>query len=315
MLYHCASSGISLQHVCPLTLKLAKWLEDTYMKQHYIPQFYLRGFADARNQVWAYRRNTNTEPYKANVKDICIEKNLYEIALSNKPGKYIERGSAEKALSQIERLFAPSVKVLREFNPSNPAIKTEDLWQHLSIVCAFISNLIVRNPHRVQHCRGQAEALTKKLIAADFFSPADLYELDSLGYASHLSELVELGIQHSELFSIEEGSSMEKLTRRFSEMSHALLKAPSDCEFITSSAPFVAEWVSEDDEYPDSVYFPLSPSSALLFKQESKPEFFYSDIDEGNIIKLNHALLASQNLWEVAIARNREALISSFRWL
>lgn len=277
-------------------------------KQHYIPQFYLQGFANSQGQVWAYRHNPGTL-YKTSIKDICAERDLYETSLANaSEPKYVERGVVESALATLENNIAPSVRFLRGFNPDASAMEAEELWRHLYVTCVFISNLIVRNPRRIKTQRKNAEALTHRLIATDFFTSTDLIELDKLGYLSDFSKVVEFGILHSELFSLDKKSSMTRLEEVFCGMSFLLLKAPSDGEFITSSCPFTMIWLNAAADNPDMIYFPLSSSAALILKRDHNSEFFYATTSAEYVEGLNIELLARHDLWDTAIAKEKNAL-------
>lgn len=203
---------------------------------------------------------------------------LYEISSSNpSESKYIDQGTTESLLSKCEDSIAPSIAFLRDYDPDGPAIAAEDLWEHLYIMCVFISNLIARNPKWLLPQRAHAKDLTRHLITTDFFSPEDMSQLKDLDYGSELSEIVELGIQYAELFSLEENSSMTKLGELFSRMSFLLLRAPSGSEFITSSFPLTVVWADKITEKPDMAYFPLSSSSAFILKKEDNPAFFYNE--------------------------------------
>lgn len=277
-------------------------------RQHYIPQFYLQGFTNSQGQVWVYRHNSDTL-YKASIKDVCVERDLYETPLANvSEPKYVERGAVESALGTLENNIAPSVRFLREFNPDASAITVEELWQHLYVTCVFISNLIVRNPIWVKTQRKNAKALARRLTATGFFTSTDLTELDKLGYSSDLSKVVEFGILHSELFSLEKNSSMTRLEEALYGMSFLLLKAPNGGEFITSSFPFTMIWLNAAADNPDMVYFPLSSSSALILKRERNSEFFYATTSAEYVEGLNIELLARHDLWDVAIAKEKNTL-------
>ncbi len=277
-------------------------------KQHYIPQFYLQGFANSQGQVWAYRHNPGTL-YKTSIKDICTERDLYEIPLINvSEPKYVERGAVESALGALESNIAPSVRFLREFDPDVSAVTAEELWQHLHVICAFISNLIVRSPRWVKAQKKNTETLTHHLTTAGFFTSADLVELEKSGYSSDLPKVVEFGILYSELFSLGKSSSMTRLKEALSGMSFLLLKAPSGGEFITSSFPLTMIWLNAAADNPDMVYFPLSSSSALILKKEHNSEFFYATTSPEYVEGLNIELLARHDLWDTAIAKEKAVL-------
>ena len=57
--------------------KLDKNMELKTIKQHYVPQFYLRNFEDKRHKLYVYNRQKD-KFIESRTKDICREKCLYE---------------------------------------------------------------------------------------------------------------------------------------------------------------------------------------------------------------------------------------------
>src|SRR5436305_1010969 len=82
-----------------------------YERQHYLPQFYLRGFTDPGKQghVWAYR---SFDPqWKLRGVGVTAQERYY-YSFIDETGRH--NHSIEKALQRIEMLIAPALKKLTE---------------------------------------------------------------------------------------------------------------------------------------------------------------------------------------------------------
>jgi hypothetical protein len=73
--------------------------------QHYVPQFYLRGFTD-NEKIFCYDK-LNDRVFETNTKSIAQQSNFYEIASSDQ--HTIPDNLIEKALSRMEAVWAPMV--------------------------------------------------------------------------------------------------------------------------------------------------------------------------------------------------------------
>jgi hypothetical protein len=74
-------------------------------RHHYVPQFYLRRFANARGQLRVYRTHSHSEPLMTTVKNAAVKTGFYKIDLSG-PGDPM---SLEKLLSGIEGKAAAAI--------------------------------------------------------------------------------------------------------------------------------------------------------------------------------------------------------------
>lgn len=277
-------------------------------RQHYIPRFYLKGFADEKEKLFAFRRDKIAFGcFSTNVNDVCIEKYLYEVRCDG--SRFVEIGAVEDWLSRLEHFLAPRIRKLCEWNLRANDPFPENGGELIASVEFFLSNIVVRNPNWLKPQRATSKALTKKLIEDDFFSECDLLELDALGYASNLESIVELGIQHAELCMNIEGSSMERLISVLESMDIALLKAPSMADFVTSSYPLEVGWEDADDDDPSEVYFPLSRDTAILFTRGSgNRQLRCVHLREDEVLARNITLLMRNPLWDCALANSERTL-------
>ena len=83
--------------------------------QHFVPQFYLRRFADSNEHLFVYDKRTD-KSFPNNVKNIAHESYFYDI-----PKEWTEPGADlqafEKALSEIEGVHARILTRTLDFQP------------------------------------------------------------------------------------------------------------------------------------------------------------------------------------------------------
>ena len=80
-------------------------------KQHWVPRFYLRHFADSSGQLHAYNKS-NGVFYRTKVENVCSKRDLYEVQYSDieadSDDKYYARNLIETKLSESESQISVS---------------------------------------------------------------------------------------------------------------------------------------------------------------------------------------------------------------
>lgn len=75
------------------------------VKEHYIPQVYLRGFAKDGNNIWFYDFEKKFFPkVPVPTKSVCYEEHLYEVR--NSKGEIVLENYLENCLGVLERMFS-----------------------------------------------------------------------------------------------------------------------------------------------------------------------------------------------------------------
>jgi Protein of unknown function (DUF4238) len=115
----------------------------TWMKQHYCPVFYLRGFTDPaapdpkQAKLWVFWPRSGTWR-RGHPRSVGWEKNFYS--------KISADGTAdtqiENALQKVERVAAPSLAKFIERRPFDE----HDVFN----VCSFVATMIGRSPGRIE---------------------------------------------------------------------------------------------------------------------------------------------------------------------
>ncbi len=147
-------------------IKKAKWLlekirsiiDNVYMartkKHHYLPQFYLRGFATASNgdQIWRIEKSAEARSFLTSVRDSGAESDYHTI---NREDGEPDSSTVEQELSKLETLHSSVIsKILRK-----EQISKIDR-QHIS---AFLSLMRVRVPAFKRFVEDQNVAAVKAI--------------------------------------------------------------------------------------------------------------------------------------------------------
>lgn len=282
-------------------------------REHFIPQFYLKGFANNKDQVYALNKNDDDASaiFHANVKNVCLRGDLYEVRLkANAEKGYVERGAIEGWLSGFEGRVRDAVSECGMLDLRNGDQFPPNFGDLAAGLQAFIANLIVRHPVWLNSRKEEAEGYAATLKRSGFFSDYDLKKLDELGYRDDIDAVVELGIEHAEVCMFVEGTSMWHIFNLLNELDIAFLKAPPQSGFITSSFPIAMGWDDAKADNPSTVYFPICGETAVMFVggDGKGRQLMCRPLSSEDVDRLNAALLVDSPWWEQAYAKHPEAL-------
>lgn len=283
-------------------------------REHFIPQFYLKGFANNKNQVCALNKNDRdgNSIFHTKIKNICLKNDLYEVRLKANVDKgYVERGAIENWLSSFEGRVRNAVVECGKLDLHDGDLFPSNFGDLAAGLQAFIANLIVRHPMWLNSRKEAAEGYAETLQRTGFFSDCDLKKLDELGYRDDIGAIVELGIEHAEICMFAEGSSTWHILNLLNELDIAFLKAPSNSEFITSSFPIAMGWPDAMTDNPSAVYFPICSKTAVMFAEGDGKggQLICRHLSGENVDQLNTVLLVDSPWWEQAYSKHSEALI------
>ncbi len=277
------------------------------VKQHYIPQCYLRPFAHRYRkgyQVAVFDRKTDSS-FRANVKDVACQNYFNRIEVNG-----MDPEELEKAISEFETKLASALARINE-------ARSLDNDENRAYLITLIGLTGLRNPEVRENIRNIYEDVGKMNIARRLASQetydASVQEAKQQGalpadYDVTYDEMkaafenggLRLVLKNDALISLELqllDHSMPLLFRR----GWHLLRAPQGSGgFITSDRPFFLMW--SDPAMPASllapglaltgtdIYFPISPRLAVVgaFNVANSIE----DIDEARVAVANSAMTA-----------------------
>ncbi|KQM54573.1 hypothetical protein ASE80_21380 [Pseudomonas sp. Leaf15] len=223
------------------------------INQHYVPQHYMKLWADTSGKVWLHDLAHNIKG-KVGTKSVLSDEYFYEDD-KNKPTNEIE-----DILGEIENKAAPVLKAIAELKPDE-LLKNEmdihkEICQRAALVLAkagalekllnFISAQLIRTPNIVQ----QMAKIIKE-------APLSSEEREIFTMQNEPSQLVRLGL--------------ERIPRHLQSSYEVVLGFSSDTPFVTSDHPVSEFFTSTAEVLPQPVYnllhetqimvlFPISPT-------------------------------------------------------
>lgn len=282
-----------------------------YKRQHYLPQFYLKGFSinfllpplkrDQDYLIWYYNkksRRVNSKP----VKKIAVKNYLYSWKVPE--GSY--NVDIEKILSQSEAIIAPVINKIHNniilLSKSPRSRKSKKLLHHdeedWSILIEFLLMMIRRIPKTIKKVFNDYKKYLEENMETDL---SDTY----------VQEIKKGAVITSMM--IGDGSGQHDLFDTLAQKNLFLLYIRSDkASFITSDNPVTRfrpkgdnGWKYEDTE----IYLPLSQKCLLMFTGINDGKVHYRPITDTKVVSNWNKYFASFSE-EIVIGRD-EALMKS----
>lgn len=283
-------------------------------KQHWVPRFYLRHFADSSGQLHAYNKS-NGVFYRTKVENVCSKRDLYEVQYSDieadSDDKYYARNLIETKLSESESQISVSYSRLLQCC-KDAALEGDAFRRGRQAVCKLASNLIVRHPATMLADRNRAREGSSMLLEDVVLTEEEKALLDWSGWNGDHKALAELSAVATMFFSEDGSIPVNRIRETFLEKHFSILEAPIGSGFVTTSmSMFIIG--SEDDSYDfDFAYMPLSSKYAALFTSDSSLEPFYR-LDLPHIELMNCLHLLNCEHWDVALSRENGPLEHAIR--
>lgn len=247
--------------------KLDKNMELKTIKQHYVPQFYLRNFEDKQHKLYVYNRQKD-KFIESRTKDICREKCLYETQWENanpKLGKYILPNQIEDDFSRQESKYNTLLKkiidICSEPKNENALICNQTEKKELAL---FVANMLLRNLWSLEHAN--IDDIPDELMEDNEIQSIDqLLQMLGLGgtesLIKHSSKKVWLD---SELNS---GKNVPTFIACDLQKMFMSFLVTQSAYFVTSSFPVIFEtYKSEDNKtHCQNLFMPLCPKIALQY--------------------------------------------------
>lgn len=279
-------------------------------KEHFVPQFYLKNFANTNGFLDIY--DCNTSKFKEiQPNNICYENYLYETKWCNankRLGKFVLENGIENIFMQYEKEFAELLKDISCIcNPSQNRkaliLKTEEK----ALLCRFVVNLYLRNPMNMQvmnldtipeYVRENEEIK----VMSTLFKQMGLGQMDSLYIAAQ---------KHIMLTEELEESFPQELQKSFRKIDFRFYYADEQ-EFITSDAPVcMGKDQSIQTEHKICLYLALTPKIAVLFgnyKESYNAKNRMLLIDAETVDEFNLQFIRSNKKNRFLIGRSKEIL-------
>lgn len=255
------------------------------MKQHYIPQFYLRNFGN-KDCISLYNIKRKIHVSNASIKNQCQKSDLYS-----------DVKGLERDLGQLEHGVARAIHKIIETNQP-PIMGSSD---HLFLT-SFILIQRARTPAAGNKMNGNVSKLAKTLLEKEEYIINNKIDLES----------VEFKYKNSIIKSI---VLLAPLTPLIEDLRMKILYNKTQLEYITSDSPIVLfnQWCQRIKNRGTrglassglQIFFPLSPRHLLLLYDENiykvgkRRQRFIDIYEKSEIIDLNKLQLyiAEHNIY------------------
>lgn len=283
-------------------------------KQHWVPQFYLRHFADSSGRLYAYNKSSG-DFYRTKVENVCSKRDLYEVQYSDMDAdsddKYYAQNLIETKLSESEsQISVPYTRLLQCYRDAT--LEGDTFRQGRQAVCKLASNLIVRHPASMLADRSRAREGSSMLLEDVALTEEEKVLLDWSGWNGDHKALAELSVSATLLFSEDSSVPANRIYEAFLEKHFCILEASIGSDYVTTSMPMFIIG-PEDDSYDfDFAYMPLSSKHAAFFTTDASLEPFYR-LDFPHVELMNRLLLLNCKRWDVALSRGEGPLKRAVR--
>ena len=163
-------------------------------KQHWVPRFYLRPFADSSGQLHAYSRQKGSF-FRTNCENLCSMRDLYEVEHADATGDATDRFYAqnliEVKLSELESRIAPLYDRFLERQKEDQC-EDEGYSDGKAAVCELAANIIVRHPISMRVDKKWSRETAEELLRNVHRTPYELGLLDWSDWRGDSQAVVEL---------------------------------------------------------------------------------------------------------------------------
>lgn len=250
----------------------------TKANHHFIPQFYLRGFADGigrKARVFTFDSGTKSS-FTTLVRNVGSRRHFFRVEANG-----VDPNAVEDAMSEIEAQFAVHLSEVIE-------AKAFPTPEHFSSVMNILANISVRNPRLRALMEGFHKDIAER-ISSIMLSSKERWEVqtqkmrddgypinDDISYEEmkefHESKKYDIIIDQTYLIGMEI-KMLDPVLQCAARRNWCFVSAPEGCQYICSDDPVVLSWIDESRKgpYPPGhglkgtmVLFPLSSNLLLV---------------------------------------------------
>lgn len=258
----------------------------TKANHHFVPQFYLRGFADGvgrKAKVFTFDSDTKST-FTTLVRNVGSKRHFNRVEVDG-----VDPNAVEDGIAEIEGQFAAHLAEVIEAS----AFPTPE---HFNSIMNLLANISVRNPRLRSLMEGFhrdiAERVSSIMLASKETWEAQTKRMREDGYPVndgltyeemkrfHESKNYDIIIDQTHLIGME-FKMIDPVLECLARRSWCFVSAPEGCQYICSDDPVVLSWIDESDKGPYSpghglkrttVFFPLCSEILLIGTFEDLPK-------------------------------------------
>lgn len=234
--------------------------------QHYIPQFYLRNFADKTEKAYVLNRQDNRITH-SRIKKIGFQNDIYETKWEGANpilGKYVLDNQIEQKFGDIE---SKAATIIKDIIDRVKTVREIQLNQHSrEVLCEFLALLYLRNPMVFNQLQKDYSDIDKEpgMIPVIQVVANLLNDIGMGGVNSLLTHSVKTGIFDKTI----PGSPAYEEYAHIESMNW-LFWLSKEGGFCTCDYPLIIDY--DDDLIWQRVVFPLSAKVACVLFEKNFP--------------------------------------------
>lgn len=197
-------------------------------KQHWVPRFYLRHFADSSGQLHAYSRQKGSF-FRTNCENLCSMRDLYEVEHADATGDATDRFYAQNLIEVKLSELEPHRAALRSLLERQKEDQCEDegYSDGKAAVCELAANIIVRHPISMRVDKKWSRETAEELLRNVHLTPYELGLLDWSDWRGDSQAVVELAAAATMLFSNDDIVPVNRIRKAFLRRASPSLGHPS----------------------------------------------------------------------------------------
>ena len=249
--------------------------------QHYVPQFYLRGFQSSLGNVWQYDAVQNALK-EIGIPVVAAANDLY--TFEDEEGN--KRTDIEKEFARLEGRFSRVISKIDETDELSPVDRVD-----LAIFCGLQYLRTPKNHDRIQQATSGFAKWSMRFMASNqehFYRHLDHLEEENPDLVIEdkeklrqfiLEDDYEVSSTSNAFFLENVVESIEEISNIIKDMEWALFRAPRESQFVTSDDPFTMLLSRKRIDLMDGpglkipgteISIPLTSKTCLVMATESR---------------------------------------------
>lgn len=254
-------------------------------RQHYVPEFYIKGFSDNGKNIFVFDKE-RWKIYEKNVREVCTKRHIYENPVGNSEveERFFLPNDLEDRHARLENDFAPMLRrVKREYSlaalgTNNPTLSNQDK----ELLIRMVANFLTRNKWTLENFYKEHDPEVDEELAP-YRELCQMIKLDFTAVAEASRKRIIMTDEHEKYLP-------NIIFGNLGQLELSLVKATGGAKFAASSFPII--YLTEDDEdgttYFTWVFLPISPFLAVMFAEgDNKGEVCIRESEPEDVDKIN----------------------------
>jgi hypothetical protein len=259
--------------------------ENMAKKQHYVPEFYIKGFSDNGKSIYVFDKERG-KIYEKNVREVCTKRHIYEnpVGDSEVEERFFLPNDIEDRHARLESDFAMMLRrVKREYSLAvlemkNPALSNQDK----ELLIRMVANFLTRNKWTLENFNKEHDPEAFEELAP-YLELCQMIKLDFYAVAEASRKRIIMTGEHEKYLP-------NVICENLRQLELSLVKATGGAKFAASSFPiiYLTEDYEDETTYFTWVFLPIDPFLAVMLAAgDSTGEVCIRECEPEDVDKIN----------------------------